>query len=58
MPGHLRHFPGAVPVTGVWCDRHYRRLAIIRPRGHVGRRLYPALLLLLFVVIGLVRYLA
>ena len=20
-PGHTRHFPGAVPYTGAWCDR-------------------------------------
>ena len=23
-PGHTRHFPGPVPVTGAWCDRCYR----------------------------------
>ena len=28
-PGHTRHFPGPVPVTGAWCDACYR---------HVGRR--------------------
>lgn len=20
-PGHTRHYPGAVPYTGTWCDR-------------------------------------
>ncbi len=24
LPGHTRHFPGPVPVTGAWCDRCYR----------------------------------
>lgn len=23
-PGHTRHFPGPVPVTGAWCDRCYQ----------------------------------
>src|SRR5690242_9745416 len=23
QPGHTRHFPGAVPYTGSWCDYHY-----------------------------------
>lgn len=22
-PGHTRHFPGARPYTGAWCDRCY-----------------------------------
>lgn len=25
-PGHTRHYPGPVPVTGAWCDECYRRL--------------------------------
>lgn len=25
-PGHTRHFPGPVPVTGAWCDRCYARV--------------------------------
>src|ERR1051325_9160950 len=24
QPGHTRHFPGAVPYTGAWCDRCYK----------------------------------
>ena len=24
-PGHTRHFPGAVPYTGPWCDRPGRQ---------------------------------
>ncbi|MEI6669429.1 MAG: hypothetical protein WCP29_14855 [Acidobacteriota bacterium] len=35
-PGHLRHFPGAVPFTGAWCDRHYRRTLWLNPRGAIG----------------------
>ena len=23
-PGHSRHFPGPLPITGAWCDRCYR----------------------------------
>ena len=22
-PGHVRHYPGAYPVTACWCDEHY-----------------------------------
>ena len=22
-PGHTRHFPGPVPMTLAWCDKHY-----------------------------------
>lgn len=32
-PGHTRHFPGAVPYTGEWCDRHYRAVAFLHPFG-------------------------
>jgi hypothetical protein len=35
-PGHLRHFPGAVPYTGAWCDRHYRRIQLFDPRAFPG----------------------
>lgn len=34
--GHSRHFPGAVPYTGGWCDRHYRRTAWLHPFGLPG----------------------
>jgi len=39
-PGHLRHFPGAAPVTGSWCDKHYRRLRVLHPNGTIGRWLH------------------
>jgi hypothetical protein len=31
-PGHTRHYPGAVPHTGAWCDRCYQ---ILRFRPYV-----------------------
>ena len=39
-PGHLRHFPGAAPVTGAWCEWHYRRLKVLHPNGSIGCWLY------------------
>ena len=39
-PGHTRHFPGAVPYTGTWCDQHYRRVMILHPLGTIGVFLY------------------
>ncbi len=39
-PGHLRHFPGAVPYTGCWCDYHYRRASLTHPLGFPGGLLY------------------
>lgn len=41
-PGHLRHFPGAAPVTGQWCDRHYWLLRVLHPNGAVGCWLWLA----------------
>ena len=41
-PGHLRHFPGAVPYTDAWCDKHYRRLLFLHPRGSIGCFLWLA----------------
>jgi hypothetical protein len=35
-PGHMRHFPGAVPYTGSWCDWHYRRVALTHPASSLG----------------------
>jgi hypothetical protein len=35
-PGHARHFPGAVPFTGAWCDRHDRRLRLTHPASPIG----------------------
>lgn len=35
-PGHIRHHPGSVPMTGSWCDTHYRRLAWTHPLAIPG----------------------
>jgi hypothetical protein len=35
-PGHTRHFPGALPYTGSWCDMHYRRLSLLHPAAQAG----------------------
>ncbi|MCP4645191.1 MAG: hypothetical protein GY851_32415 [bacterium] len=35
-PGHTRHFPGAVPYTGSWCDRHYRYLLLFHTASLIG----------------------
>jgi hypothetical protein len=35
-PGHTRHFPGAVPYTGCWCEYHYRMLLWFDPRSALG----------------------
>lgn len=42
-PGHLRHFPGAVPFSGAWCDKHYRRILLFDPRGTIGGLLWLAI---------------
>jgi hypothetical protein len=41
-PGHIRHFPGAIPYTGCWCDYHYRLISLIHPLGSYGSLLYFA----------------
>lgn len=51
-PGHVRHFPGAVPYTGAWCDAHYRRLRLLHPLAFPGMVLWIALAV---VVLGFVR---
>ncbi|HOX22644.1 MAG TPA: macro domain-containing protein [Elusimicrobiales bacterium] len=50
-PGHTRHFPGAAPYTGTWCDFHYRILSIIHPLGIWGVFAYAALALILLFVL-------
>ena len=51
QPGHTRHFPGAVPYTGAWCDQCYN---VVGVRHYIIRLAW-----LLFLVIGilwLIRY--
>jgi len=43
-PGHTRHFPGAVPFNGCWCDFHYRVASIIHPLGFPGTLIYFGLI--------------
>ena len=47
QPGHTRHFPGGVPFTGCWCDKHYRRLSWLHPLACPGMAIYVALFLAL-----------
>jgi hypothetical protein len=46
-PGHTRHFPGGVPYTGCWCDKHYRRLSWLHPLACPGMAIYVGLFLAL-----------
>jgi hypothetical protein len=48
-PGHLRHFPGAVPYTGSWCDKHYRRVAMLHPLGSRS-------LLMIIILLSVISY--
>ena len=54
-PGHIRHFPGAAPYTGSWCERHYRQTMIIHPLGRIGVILYFFFILTGVIVFVLVR---
>lgn len=44
-PGHTRHFPGASPVTGSWCDLHFRLVSIVHPLGVYGKYFWGTLIL-------------
>lgn len=48
-PGHIRHFPGAVPYTGCGRDFHYRRVSILHPIGSPEILVYGGLVVLLLV---------
>lgn len=50
QPGHTRHFPGAAPVTGSWCDLHYRRTSWLHPMGRYGRWLYSGIALMVLLI--------
>ena len=54
-PGHLRHFPGAVPYTGTWCDRHYRQAMILHPLGRIGVIIYFLIFIVPIILIFLNR---
>ncbi len=42
-PGHLRHYPGPVPVSSAWCDDCFSRLPAI-----------PLVTKLLYLLLGLI----
>lgn len=44
-PGHIMHFPGAVPFTGSWCKFHYYRAMIFHPMGSIGVFLWGAIVI-------------
>lgn len=53
-PGHARHFPGAVPYTGAWCDRHYSLMQWYDPRTHRGCLIWAGLLLAVVGAIAII----
>jgi hypothetical protein len=44
-PGHLRHFPGAVPASLAFCDLHYQRIRWIHPLGSRGIFVWSSLII-------------
>jgi hypothetical protein len=54
-PGWLRHFPGASPTSGIWCERHYWRLLWLHPLGHRGRVVWAGLVVALIVLMAFAR---
>lgn len=49
-PGHIRHFPGAVPFTGCWCDYHYRLASLIHPLGFPGTLIYVCVIITVVIL--------
>lgn len=45
--GHIRHFPGAVPYTGAWCDRCYRIVGLT----YLARTVIPFVILFLLALL-------
>jgi len=57
-PGHIRHFPGPVPVTNSWCDRCYRITALTWPfTSLVGWQYLLKFGFIAFWVVRLIMYL-
>ncbi len=50
-PGHLQHFPGAVPFTGAWCRKHYYRTMVLHPMGSIGIFIWGLAVLAVIVLI-------
>jgi hypothetical protein len=55
QPGHARHFPGAHPPTGIWCDAHYRRTMWLHPMGYYGRWVCISIVVLSAAIVLLLR---
>ncbi len=36
-PGHVSHYPGAVPATGSWCDVCYKKMQWTTPQVYIPR---------------------
>jgi len=53
-PGHIRHFPGALPFTGTWCERHYRQAMILHPLRRIGVILYGLLIIAAVILFALI----
>ncbi|MHC4080419.1 MAG: hypothetical protein ACYS15_11040 [Planctomycetota bacterium] len=49
-PGHTRHYPGPVPVTGAWCNDCYERVPAIPLMMKLLNALYA---LVILAIIGL-----
>jgi len=50
-PGHTRHFPGAVPYTGTWCEWHYWRLMLFHPCSAIGYCVWLTALAIVGIII-------
>ncbi len=51
-PGHVLHFPGALPVTLGWCRKHYYRAMMLHQLGSIGIFLWGGVALL--AIVGLI----
>jgi O-acetyl-ADP-ribose deacetylase len=50
-PGHILHFPGAVPFTGVWCKKHFYRAMVLHPLGVIGSFAWLLVILAIFCLV-------
>ena len=55
QPGHTQHFPGPIPYSGCWCDRHWRRMLWLDPRARFGCLVWIVGLALVWFVLKLLR---
>lgn len=53
QPGHTRHYPGAVPYTGAWCDACFAQLGkTAKTRKMVGFLFYLLFILLIVATVA------